>query len=276
MKCVTTKENLECIEKEQTGDLMEEYDLVVIGSGAGMNVASNAFNAGMKVAVVEHYLMGGTCLNNGCIPSKILLYPADVIRELDEASGIGIQGSITHVDFSLIMSRMRSFVGEGREEMERGIASVEGLEWYRETGEFIGDYTMKVGNKKITAPKIVIASGARLLVPSIPGLQETGYIDNISVLELKKPPKSLIIMGGGYIACEYGHFFSAMGTKVTILGRNPRLLKREEPEVSEVVRRRFSKYAKKSIFQPKLNRSNLSAFALQIGQMGGGSSLAQR
>lgn len=222
---------------------MEKFDLIVVGSGAGMNVVADAINAGMRVAVIEHGPMGGTCLNNGCIPSKILLYPADVIRTLDEAAGIGVKGNITNVDFGLIMNRMRSFVGEGRGEMERGNASVETLKLYRETGEFIGNYTMKVGKEKITAPTIVIASGARVLVPQIPGLKETGYIDNISVLGLKKPPKSLIIMGGGYIACEYGHFFSAIGTKVTILGRNPRLLKREEPEISEIVLKRFSKYA---------------------------------
>jgi mycothione reductase len=225
------------------GDLIKKFDLIVIGSGAGMNVASNAVNAGMNVAVVEHYLMGGTCLNYGCIPSKILLHPADVVRELHDAASIGVKGSITEIDFNLIMNRTHSFVREGREEMEKGIESTDSLTWYRETGEFIEDYTMKAGKEKISAPKIIISSGARILVPSIPGLKETGYIDNISVLELKKAPKSLIIMGGGYIACEFGHFFSAIGTKVTILGRNPRLLKREDPEISEIVQKRFSKYA---------------------------------
>lgn len=221
---------------------MIEYDVIVIGSGAGMNVASNAVNAGMNVAVVEHSLMGGTCLNNGCIPSKILLYPADVVRTLNDAATIGIKGSISKIDFGLIMKRMHSFVDEGRGEMEKGVAATDALTWYKNTGEFIGDYTLKVGKKTITAPKIILASGGRLLVPPIPGLQKTSYLDNISVLNLKKPPKSLIIMGGGYIACEYGHFFSALGTKVTILGRNPRLLKMEDPEISEIVKRRFSKF----------------------------------
>lgn len=223
---------------------MEKYDLIVIGSGAGMNVASNALQAGMRVALLEQDLMGGTCLNNGCIPSKILLYPADVIRVLNDASRIGVEGSVRKVDFSLIMKRMRSFVDEGRREMERSAEMIETLKWYRGTGEFIGDYKMRVGDETITAPKIVIASGSRPLVPPIQGLEETDYIDNISLLNLKKPPKSLIIIGGGYIACEYGHFFSALGTRVTILGRNPRLLKREDPEISEIVRKRFSKHVK--------------------------------
>lgn len=225
-------------------DLMKEYDVIVIGSGAGMNVAANAVNAGMRVAVIEHGPMGGTCLNNGCIPSKILLYPADVIRSLQESSKLGIKASVNDIDFQWIMNRMRNYVGKDSKEMEKGASHVESLGLYRQTGEFIGDYKMKVGKEKITAPKIIIASGSRPLIPPVEGLQETGYLDNISVLNLKRPPKSLIIMGGGYIACEYGHFFSAMGTQVTILGRNPRLLKNEDPEISEIVKGRFSQYAK--------------------------------
>ncbi len=222
---------------------MKEYDLIVIGSGAGMNVASAALGQGLRVAVAEHGLMGGTCLNTGCIPSKILLYPADVIREMDDAAEIGVHGRIARVDFSLIMQRARQFVREGREEMESAIEQTDQLHVYRDTVAFVGDYTLQAGQETITAPKIVIASGSRPFVPPIPGLEEAGYIDNATLLELDKPPESLIIIGGGYIACEYGHFFSAMGSNVTILGRNPRLLKEEEPEVSAIVARRFAKYA---------------------------------
>ncbi len=225
------------------GDFMEKYDLVVIGSGAGMNVASNAVNAGMRVAVVEHYLMGGTCLNYGCIPSKILIYPADVIRQLNDAAALGVKGSINSVDFDFIMKRMRNFIDGDRVGMENGVEASDSLIWYKDTGEFVGDYTLKVGKKQITAPKIIIASGARQIIPPIPGLKETGYIDNISVFNLKKQPKSMILLGGGYISCEFGHFFSAIGTKVMIIGRNPRLLKHEEPEISQIVKKRFSKYA---------------------------------
>lgn len=221
---------------------MEKYDLVVIGSGAGMNVASKAVQSGMKVAVVERGLMGGTCLNTGCIPSKILLYPADVIRELEEARSIGVQASVSSVDFPLIMRRMRSFVSADREQMEQGVSMVENLRLYRETGEFVGEYQLKVGRETITAPKMIIASGARALVPPVDGLQETGYLDHVSALDLEAVPDSLIIIGGGYIACEYGHFFSALGTRVTILEMMPRLLLAEDTEISEVVKRRFSRY----------------------------------
>lgn len=222
---------------------MQEYDLIVIGSGAGMNVASNALQAGKRVAVVEHGLLGGTCLNTGCIPSKILIYPADVIRELEEAQAIGVAGKVSKVDFPLLLQRTRSFVREDRGRMEVGVQMVDLLTLYRETGEFVGDYQLLVGDETITAPKIVIASGARAIVPPIEGLQETGYLDHVSLLDLEALPQSLIIIGGGYIACEYGHFFSALGTKVTVLEMLPRLLSNEDPEISQVVERRFSRYA---------------------------------
>jgi dihydrolipoamide dehydrogenase len=221
---------------------MKEYDVIVIGSGAAMTIAANALQEGMTVALVEHGPMGGTCLNNGCIPTKVLMYPADVIRTLNEAPPIGVTGKVTKIDFSLIMKRTHEIVDDGRRGMEQGVEHTDEITWYRQTGEFIDDHKMKVGNEEITAPKIIIGAGSRPHVPPAEGLIETGFLNNISVLGLKRPPKSLVIIGGGYIACEFGHFFSAMGTKVTILGRNPRLLKEEEPEISEVVQRRFGRY----------------------------------
>jgi mycothione reductase len=208
-----------------------------------MNVVSKAIEMGLTVAVVERDLLGGTCLNTGCIPSKILVYPADVIREFEEAATIGVEGKFTRADFPLIMDRARSFVREEREEMERSVPLVKTLRLYRGTGEFVGQYKLKIGRKTITAPKIVIATGARALVPPIEGLKEIGYLDHVSLLELESPPESLVVIGGGYVACEYGHFFSALGVKVTIVEMAPRLLPNEDPEISEVVRRRFSRYA---------------------------------
>jgi dihydrolipoamide dehydrogenase len=223
---------------------MEKYDVIVVGSGAGMRVASNALQKDMKVAVIDHGLMGGTCLNNGCLPSKMLIYPADVIRTLQDARAVGIEGSINRIDFQKIMSRMRSVVESSKKAIEDSVRSSEKLTWYKDNSEFIGDYTLKVGDKTITAPRIVIASGSRELIPSIPGLKEVGYLDHITLLNLEKLPKSLIIIGAGYIGCEYGHFFSAMGTDVTILGRSPQVLMNEDPEIRSIVTEVLSKNMK--------------------------------
>lgn len=221
---------------------MEKFDLIVIGSGAGLNVASRGVYEGMKVALVEHGLLGGTCLNTGCIPSKILIYPADCIRTLDDAKQIGIVSHIDKVDFQLIMKRMRALVDGERKEMEEALESEENLTMIKETAEFSGDHLFKAGSRTITAPKIVIASGARALIPPIPGLREAGFLDNVSAFALDRLPESLAILGGGYIACEFGHLFSAFGTQVTIIGRNPRLLKSEDADISDLAKKRISAY----------------------------------
>ena len=188
--------------------------------------------------------MGGTCLNNGCIPSKMLIHPADIIRSIQEAGAVGVHARIEKIDFPLIMNRMHKVVDEGRAQMEATIRSRENLTHYPERAEFIDEYVLKVGSRTLTAPQFVIASGSRSRVPPIPGLEESGYIDNVSLLNLREPPQSLIIIGGGYIGCEYGHFFSAVGTEVTILGRSPRLLSGEDPEISQRLHESLSRYCR--------------------------------
>jgi mycothione reductase len=221
---------------------MKKFDLIVIGSGAGMNVAANAVAHGMNVAVIDRGPLGGTCLNRGCIPSKVMLYPADVIRMAEEAKAIGVHLKIEKVDFDLIMKRVWEIVLDGRHEMEHGVEHSEQIEFFNMDGSFVSDYTMKVGEELITADKIIIASGARPLIPPIEGLEKVGYLTSATLFDIKEPPKSLVIVGGGYIAAEFAHFFSAIGTKVTILGRNPRLLPQEEPEISGLLKKKMSRY----------------------------------
>ncbi len=221
---------------------MDKFDLIVIGSGAGTHVASQAGHAGLKVALVDQGPTGGTCLNTGCIPSKMLIYPADVIRTIQDAGAVGVHASIDEIDFPAIMSRMHAVVDKTRTDLEEALAAKENLTYFQERAEFVDDYVLAVGGKTITAPKIVIATGARSLVPPIPGLQEAGFLDNVSLLQLKALPQSLIIIGAGYIGCEFAHFFSALGSKVTILGRSPQVLKGEDPEAAGLVQRVLSQY----------------------------------
>jgi len=221
---------------------MKKFDLIVIGSGAGMNVASSAVAHGMNVAVIDRGPLGGTCLNRGCIPSKVMLYPADVIRMAEEAKAIGVHAKIEKVDFDLIMKRIWEIVLDDRHDMEHGVEQSEQIEFFNMDGAFVSDYTVKVGKERISADTIIIASGARPLIPPIEGLEKVGYLTSATLFDIKEPPESLVIVGGGYIAAEFAHFFSAIGTKVTILGRNPRLLPQEEPEISELLREKMSRY----------------------------------
>ena len=218
---------------------MKEYDVVVIGSGSGAIIASRALAHNQSVALVDKGPLGGTCLNVGCIPSKMLIYPADVIAGIQEAKKLGISAEITHIDFKAIMERMRKVVKEGQDEMRAGIASTEELDFYETEAFFTGDHTLDVGGKSIKGDKIFIVSGARPLIPSIKGIDEVNYLTNETVLHVKECPESLLIIGGGYIAAEYGHFFAAMGSHVTILQRGNRLVPNEEPEISDILKKKM-------------------------------------
>jgi len=222
---------------------MIEYGLVVIGSGAGMNVVDAALQRGLKVAVVEEGPLGGTCLNRGCIPSKVLIHAADVIREAEGAAGIGVSFGPPKVDFGTLKRRMWDIVLTGRREMEEGVKRARGVELYPVVGSFVSDYTLQVGGETIRAPRIVIASGARAQIPPIPGLDKVGFHTYRTVFDIEEQPGSIVILGGGYIGCEFAHFFSAIGTKVTLIGRNPVLLPHEEPETSVLVKKHLSKAA---------------------------------
>ena len=214
---------------------------MVIGAGEGLGIAFRAQAAGLKVALFDKGRLGGTCLNVGCIPSKILIHAADVIASIREASKLGIHATIKRIDFGAIMQRMRENVERGRGFIEGAIQDSEGLDFYNAEGRFIADYTMQIGGETISAKRIFIVSGSRPVVPFVKGLGDIDYLNNENVLALTKRPESIIIIGGGYIAVEYGHFFAAMGSRVTIIQHNRRLVPNEEPEVSDLLMNELGK-----------------------------------
>ncbi len=220
---------------------MEKFDVLVIGSGSGMIVASNAVASGMKTAVVESGPMGGTCMNRGCIPSKMLIYPADVVSIIREAEELGVKATVNSIDFPKIMNRMHDYIIEHSQQQAKAVEATRNLTWFREAGGFISDYTMKVGKQVVRADRIFIVSGARPDIPPIREIENVGYLTSDTVLKLETVPRSMIIVGGGYVAVEYGHFFSSIGTKVSIIQRNPRLLPEEEPEISDLLKEEMGK-----------------------------------
>jgi dihydrolipoamide dehydrogenase len=220
---------------------MEKFDVLVIGSGSGMIVVSTAVGNGFKTAVVDSGPMGGTCLNRGCVPSKMLIYPADVIATLKEAEKLGVNATVNSVDFKKIMDRMRLLVNGDSSTQAKAVEDTPNLTWFKETGEFISDYTMQVGEHTINAKMIFIVSGARPGIPPVKGIENVDYLTSDTVLELEKPPNSIIIIGGGYIGVEYGHFFSGIGTKTTIIQRPSRILPEEEPEISDLLQKEMAR-----------------------------------
>jgi mycothione reductase len=220
---------------------MEQFDVLVIGSGSGMLVASAAVTQGFKVALVEAGKMGGTCINVGCVPSKMLIYPADILANLKDADKLGIHTSVNSIDFGNIMNRMRNLVTHDTGHQSAAVQATPGLTWFKEKGEFTSDYTMQVGNHTILAKAVFIVSGARTAIPPIKGIEKVGYLTSDTVLELQTQPKSIIIVGGGYIGMEYGHFFSAIGTKTTVIHRPFRVVPEEEPEISDLLKTEMEK-----------------------------------
>ncbi len=214
---------------------MKHFDVIVVGSGAGMMIADAAVNSGKTVALVEMGLLGGTCLNVGCIPSKMIIYPADIVNQIKHAEQLGIKATIDEIDFGFIMQRTREFVEHDRKPMEDSVQHVHGLTFYPVKGEFIDDYTMQVGDEVIKGDAIFLASGARPFIPPIEGLDKVDYLTNDNVWELTEKPKSMVIVGGGLIAVEMAHFFASMGVDVKLLSRSPRLIKDGEPEISEIL-----------------------------------------
>lgn len=223
---------------------MQEYDYIAIGTGSVMAIADAIIQMDPKVriAVIDKDEPGGICLTRGCIPTKILLYPAEVIRIIESAKNFGINVDIKNIDFSRVMDRMRSLIYRDINGIRHGLLNSPNIDYYRYVGEFIKPYILRVGTDTITAKKILICSGSKPSIPPIKGLLDVGFLTSDTVLKLQKPPTTLAIFGGGYIGAEYGHFFSSMGTKVTILGRNPMFLPQEEPEVSALAKRELSKY----------------------------------
>lgn len=223
---------------------MKNYDLIVIGSGSAMNLVDPMLqqNPRMKIAVIDKDEPGGICLTRGCIPSKILLYPAELVRTIEEAGELGLDVELRRADFPKIMARMRKLIDTDIDSIRNGLSNSENIEYYHDSAEFVAPYTLKVSGETIASKMIFLCIGSQPVIPKIEGLEEVGYLTSDTAFRLKDLPASMVIVGGGYIAAEFGHFFSAMGARVTILGRNPQFLPEEEPEVSALAKSVLGRY----------------------------------
>jgi dihydrolipoamide dehydrogenase len=220
---------------------LKSYDVIVIGSGCGMNIVEEALAFGSTVALIDKGPMGGTCPNNGCIPSKMMIFPADRLAEIEEAKKVGADVEVRNADFKAIMERVRHFVKTNQEEMRHGVDHARDLGFYEGEGHFIDDHTLEVNGQQVRGQKIFIASGSRPSVPSIRGLDTVDYLTNESLIFLEERPESIIIIGGGYVAAEYGHFFSRMGTRVTILEMADRMVLSEDIEIAQALQKELGK-----------------------------------
>src|SRR5215211_2733079 len=225
---------------------MKEYDLISIGTGSAMHVVDVMLqrNPNLKVAVIDKDEPGGICLTRGCIPSKILLYPAVMIRTIEKANEFGIVVHLHNIDFNKVMESMRHHINEEIDMIRNGLSESQNIDYYHDAAECIEPYTLKVGsnNVAIRAKMIFLCTGSKPIIPPIKGLEDITYHTSDTILAMDRLPESIAIVGGGYIAAEYGHFFSSMGSHVTIVGRNKQFLPYEETEISSLAKLELGNY----------------------------------
>lgn len=223
---------------------MKNYDLISVGSGSTMAIVEAVIqeNPKAKIAVIDKDAPGGICLTRGCIPSKLLLYPAEIVRTIESAKSFGIDSEIKNIDFQAVMERMQNIIQSDINKIREGLSHSKHVDYYPESAEFIAPYTLKVGKETITAKMIILGAGSKPFIPPIKGLEKTGYLTSDSILNITKLPKTVVIVGAGYIAAEYGHFLSAMGAQVTIIGDMPQFIPSEEPEVSAVAQKKLGEH----------------------------------
>ncbi|MBD1849402.1 mercuric reductase [Leptolyngbya sp. FACHB-711] len=218
------------------------YDLVVIGAGtAGLVIAAGAagLGLGLKIALIERHLMGGDCLNVGCVPSKSLLRSSRVIADLKKASGYGIGVDEPSVDFAAVMERVRRIRSQISPNDSAHRFQSLGVDVFLGEAKFVDRRSIRVAGEILRFQKAVITTGARAAAPNIPGLETTGYLTNETVFSLTDRPDRLAVVGGGPIGCELAQAFRRFGSEVVLLERGAQVLTREDPDAAEIVQQVF-------------------------------------
>jgi pyruvate/2-oxoglutarate dehydrogenase complex dihydrolipoamide dehydrogenase (E3) component len=213
------------------------YDAIVIGTGqAGPFVATRFAKAGMKVAIVERGLFGGTCVNTGCIPTKTMVasaYAAHMARRAGDF-GVGISGAVT-VDMARVKARKDAISGESSSGVEAGLRKTENCTVYQGHARFESPRVVSVGPDRLTAERIFVNVGGRALTPPMPGINDVPFLTNSSIMHVDFVPGHLIIIGGSYIGLEFGQMFRRFGSEVTIVEMGERLIQREDEDVSAAI-----------------------------------------
>ncbi|MGY5011352.1 mycothione reductase [Streptomyces sp. 900105755] len=216
---------------------MRHYDLVILGAGSGNMLLSEEFDQ-LRIAIVEPDRFGGTCLNRGCIPSKMFVVTADAAEGAREARRLGVHASVSHVDWKSVRDRVFDRI-DPLHQSAVDYRRSQGVDVFTEAARFVAPKVLEVGAERITAETFVVAVGSRPVVPDIPGLDTVPFHTSDTIMRIDDLPASMLVLGGGFIAAEFGHVFTSFGVAITIVQRGPRLLMGEDEQVS----RRFTELA---------------------------------
>jgi len=217
---------------------MQKFDAIIIGTGqAGPFLAARLASEGMKTAVIERKLFGGTCVNVGCTPTKALAASARVAYMARRAAdfGVVVDGSVT-VDMKKVKARKDEIVGRTNHQVPEWMKKTDNLTVYQGHARFEGLHTICVGEERLEAEKIFINVGARAFTPPMPGLESVDYLTNSSIMAVDFVPEHLVIIGGSYIGLEFGQMYRRFGSEVTIIEMGARLIQRDDEDVSEAVK----------------------------------------
>jgi mycothione reductase len=205
------------------------YDLVIVGAGSG-NMLPDKELEGWRIALVEADRFGGTCLNRGCIPSKILVHTADIAQEIHDAGRFGISAKFSGADWPAIRNRVFARIDPVH---EKAVAyrRAHGSDVFIGEARFVGPKVLRVGNEEVRGDRFVLAAGSRPSIPPVDGLASVPFLTSDNVMRLDKLPRSMIVLGGGYIAAEMSHIFGSLGTRVTIVSRGETLLSQHDADI---------------------------------------------
>ena len=225
--------------KEKKGEGV--YNVVVIGAGtAGLVTAAGTAGLGGRVALIERNLMGGDCLNFGCVPSKALISSARLIQQICESEKWGLDRQQPQFAFEKVFERMRARRAKIAPHDSKERFESLGVDVFHGEGRFLSPHEIEVDGQKLRAKNFVIATGSRAVIPKIEGIDKVPYFTNETIFdELKQKPESMIVLGGGPIGCELGQAFSRLGVKVTIVEYSPQILGPEDVDVAEFMQKRF-------------------------------------
>lgn len=226
---------------------MRHFDLIVIGSGTGNSLVDERFDDWRVALIDDGERFGGTCLNHGCIPTKMFVLPADIARAPELGARLGVSILPPQVDWPAVRDRIFGRIDPLSTGGEAWRAKAPNVTLYRQTARFTGERRLEVGGEQITADKVVVAAGSRARIPKVDGLPDAFAAGRAhtsdTIMRLPELPESLVIMGAGFVAAEFVHVFSAFGTRVTVVARSGQLLRREDAEISARFTAQVGRYA---------------------------------
>jgi len=216
---------------------MNRYDAIIIGTGqAGPSLAARLANSGMHVAVIERGRFGGTCVNNGCTPTKTLIASAGVAHAARRAADYGLEAGPVTVDMARVKARKDALVERSTTSLGRWLNTLPNTSVYRGQARFVSPRTVAVGAETLTAERVFIDVGGRPRVPDLPGVREVRYLTSESMMDLDFLPEHLVVVGGSYVGLEFAQMYRRFGSRVTVIEMAARLIAREDPDVSDAIR----------------------------------------